>query len=240
MDGTSPAARGSIATAVRSARASPLKHDSEIWWSLVPYNVSTCSVTPAFIAKAWNHSCTSSVSNAPTLSRRELGLEHQERPPRNVDRDAGQRLVHRHVHARIAGDALHVAERLLHRLAERDADVLGGVVVVDVQVALGLHGDVDARVAREQVEHVIEEADAGRDLATRRCRRGSTATSTSVSLVFRFTAPLRMDGLVRRTIPKRCFDHRGWAPVFGRSSQKDCARASIRVPGCATTASVRR
>ena len=116
------------------------------------------------MAKAWNHSCTSSVSNAPTLSRRELGLEHQERPPRNVDRDAGQRLVHRHVHARVARDALHVAERLLHRLAERDADVLGGVVVVDVQVALGLHGDVDARVARQQVEHVIEEADAGRDL----------------------------------------------------------------------------
>src|SRR5947209_13267953 len=74
VDGTSPAARGSIATAVRSARASPLKHDSEIWWSLVPYNVSTCSVTPAFIANAWNHSCTSSVSNAPTLSRENSAL----------------------------------------------------------------------------------------------------------------------------------------------------------------------
>src|SRR3954470_19635319 len=75
VDGTSPAARGSIATAVRSARASPLKHDSEIWWSLVPYNVSTCSVTPAFIANAWNHSCTSSVSNAPTLSRENSALK---------------------------------------------------------------------------------------------------------------------------------------------------------------------
>src|SRR5205085_3939768 len=58
---------------------------------------------------------------------------------------------------------LHVAERLLHRLPERDADVLGGVVMVDMQVALGVHRDVDARVARQQVEHVIEEADAGRN-----------------------------------------------------------------------------
>ena len=40
-----------------------------MWWSLVPYSVSTCSVMPAFMAKAWNHSCTSSVSKVPTLSR---------------------------------------------------------------------------------------------------------------------------------------------------------------------------
>ena len=49
-----------MATATRSARARPLKHDSEIWWSLVPYNVSTCSVTPAFIA------------NDPTTTLRDL------------------------------------------------------------------------------------------------------------------------------------------------------------------------
>ncbi len=80
-------------------------------------------------------------------------------------RDARQRLVHRHMHVGVAGDALHVAERLLHRLAERDADVLGGVVVVDMQVALGLDRDVDARVPRQQIEHVVEEADAGRNVA---------------------------------------------------------------------------
>jgi hypothetical protein len=67
------------------------------------------------------------------------------------------------MHIGIARDALHVAERLANRLAERDADILGGVVVIDVQIALGLDRDVDARVPRQQVEHVIEEADAGRD-----------------------------------------------------------------------------
>src|SRR6478672_3249393 len=93
----------------------------------------------------------------------ELGLEHQERPAGNIERDAGQRLVHGHVNVGITGDALHVAQRLLHRLAERDADVLGGVVVIDVEIALGLDGQIDTRMARQQVEHVVEEADSGRN-----------------------------------------------------------------------------
>ena len=61
-----------------------------------------------------------------------------------------------------------LAERLIERLAEGDADVLGGVVLVDVQVALGAHGQVEARVARQAVEHVVEEADAGGDVAVTR------------------------------------------------------------------------
>ena len=103
------------------------------------------------------------MSKSPILSRVNADLEDEERPARNVDRDAGQRLVHRQMHVGVAGDALHVAERLLDRLAERDADILGGVVVVDVQVALGLDRHVDQGMARQLVEHVVEKADAGRD-----------------------------------------------------------------------------
>ena len=99
------------------------------------------------------------------LVAREVDLEHQHRPARNVERDARQRLVHRHVDAGIAVDAGHVAERLLHGLAERDADVLGGVVMVDVQVADRLHRDVDAGMAGQQIEHMVEEADTGRSAA---------------------------------------------------------------------------
>ena len=68
------------------------------------------------------------------------------------------------MHAGIAGDAGHVAERLPHRLAERDADILGGVVIVDMEVALRLHGEIDARMAGQQVQHMIEEADPGGDI----------------------------------------------------------------------------
>src|ERR1700710_308276 len=36
--------------------------------------------------------------------------------------------------------------------------------MVDMEVAIRLHRDVDARMAGEQVKHMVEEADAGRDL----------------------------------------------------------------------------
>ena len=50
------------------------------------------------------------------------------------------------------------------RLAERDADVLDGVVVVDMPIALGADGHVDEGMARELIEHVVEKADAGRNV----------------------------------------------------------------------------
>jgi hypothetical protein len=37
------------------------------------------------------------------------------------------------------------------------------VVMIDVQITLGFDRDVDARMTRKQVEHMIEEADAGRN-----------------------------------------------------------------------------
>ena len=46
------------------------------------------------------------------------------------------------------------------RLPERDADVLRRVMQVDVGVALGAHRQVDQRMARELLQHVVEEADA--------------------------------------------------------------------------------
>ena len=61
----------------------------------------------------------------------------------------------------VAADARLVAERLGDRLAERDADVLDRVVRVDVQVALGLDLEVEHAVARDLVEHVVEERHAG-------------------------------------------------------------------------------
>ena len=116
------------------------------------------------MAKAWNNSRTSSVSNAPIFSAGKLRPEDEERPAGDVEGDARQRLVHRQMDVGIAADALLVAERLHERLAERDAGVLDRVVVVDMQVALHLDREVDQRMAGEEVEHMVEEADAGRDL----------------------------------------------------------------------------
>src|SRR3546814_9993492 len=78
-----------------------------------------------------------------------------------VERHAGQGLVHGNERLSVAPDALALAERLGHRLAEHDAAVLGGVVVVDVQIAFRLQRDVDQAVARELFEHMVEESDTG-------------------------------------------------------------------------------
>ena len=63
----------------------------------------------------------------------------EERPAGDVDRRLRQRLVHRHQRVAEAADAALVAERLGDRAAEHDADILGGVVEVDMQVALRAH-----------------------------------------------------------------------------------------------------
>jgi hypothetical protein len=65
----------------------------------------------------------------------------------------------------VAAQALLVAERLGEGLAQGDADVLDGVVVVDVRVALAVNVEVDQAVADDLVEHVIEEGHAGIELA---------------------------------------------------------------------------
>src|SRR5262249_33359540 len=63
----------------------------------------------------------------------------------------------------VTSNALLVAERLFDGLPQRDADVFSGVVVVDVEIAPCRNTHVDARVARQKIQHVVEKTDAGRD-----------------------------------------------------------------------------
>src|SRR6056297_1133454 len=61
----------------------------------------------------------------------------------------------------VSADAGLVAERGGQRLTESDAAILHGVVVVDMQIARRRHAHVDEAVARELVEHVVEEPHTG-------------------------------------------------------------------------------
>src|SRR5215469_7420842 len=99
----------------------------------------------------------------PDFGPHEFNVEYQEWPTGNIESDARERFVHRHVHIGIAGDALHLGKRLLDRLAERDANIFGRVVVIDVQIALGSNADVNSRMPGQQIEHVVEKADASFD-----------------------------------------------------------------------------
>ena len=65
----------------------------------------------------------------------------------------------------VAHDAAQVAQSLAQGLSERDADILDGVMLVDMQIAFGCDLDIHQRMARQLVEHVVEKADAGRNLA---------------------------------------------------------------------------
>lgn len=52
-----------------SARAVALKADSALWWSLLPCSTSTCSVTPASVAKLWKTWGIISQLSSPIFSR---------------------------------------------------------------------------------------------------------------------------------------------------------------------------
>ena len=78
------------------------------------------------------------------LVAHEFGPEDQEWSTGNVDRNPRQGPVHWHVHVGISRDAFHITERLLDSLAERDPDIFGSMVMIDVQVAFGFDRDVDA------------------------------------------------------------------------------------------------
>ena len=98
------------------------------------------------------------------LGRGELGLEDEIRPPAQIDRAGGQRLVHGQREVAVAADAGPIAQGLAHGRPQADADVLDRVMLIDVQVALGLDHQIDGRMPGQEREHVVEEADARGDL----------------------------------------------------------------------------
>ena len=99
---------------------------------------------------------------------REGRVEDKKRTARDVDGDKSQCLVHRQADIAVTANPLLIAERLHEGLAERDAHILDGVMVIDMRVALGLHDEIEKAVAGEKVQHVIEKADAGLDFGAAR------------------------------------------------------------------------
>ena len=90
----------------------------------------------------------------------DLHLPHQPGTAGNVERDAGQRLIHRRVRLTVARDAALVGQRLGDRFTHGNAGILGGVMLVDMQIADRLHLKVDEGMPRELLQHMVEEADA--------------------------------------------------------------------------------
>ena len=131
------------------------------------------------------------------------------RPAAEIDGRDGQRLVHRHHEVAGAVDAaLRSPSACEHRLAERDAEVLDGVVLIDVEIAGRLQRQVEAAVPREQLQHVIEEADAGARRRSGRWpssveRRARSGVSVVSAIDYRRGAQDLLRSTVERT-RRRC------------------------------------
>src|SRR5690606_14994048 len=83
-----------------------------------------------------------------------------------VDRRARQRIVHRQQRARVPPDPGLVGEGLAKRLADGDPRVLSRMMHVDMEVTLRPDIQVDQRMARQLLEHVVEKADPGLHLVS--------------------------------------------------------------------------
>mmetsp|Transcript_24127 Transcript_24127/g.44831 ORF Transcript_24127/g.44831 Transcript_24127/m.44831 type:complete len:240 (+) Transcript_24127:3184-3903(+) len=97
---------------------------------------------------------------AADLLRRQVHIPHQKRPPRQVERRAHQRVIHRQEARPVARNPTLVAHCLGQCLTNGDAHILDGVVIVDMQITRTPHGHIDQRMARQLVQHMIKESDA--------------------------------------------------------------------------------
>ena len=161
VEGTS-FTRGSASTAMRSARAERLERGLRLVVRVRALQVVHVQRDLRVIDEALEELVHQVDVELADAGARELDVELEAGPPGQVHHRARQRLVERHVGVPVAAHALLVADRLGERLAQRDADVLDGVVRVDVQVALRGDLDVERAVARDLLEHVIEKRHAGR------------------------------------------------------------------------------
>ena len=172
VEGTTPSVPGTTATAVRSARAKALNAASIMWWALSPACRSRWSGQPRRAGDGTEELGRHVVLEAGDVAAAEPleAAAHRQRTAGHVKRAERPRLVHRHDRVPVAGDPGAVAERLVERLAEHDPGVLDRVVGAGLDVTGRAHVEIEAAVTSQQVEHVVEEADAGGCACRRRCR----------------------------------------------------------------------
>jgi hypothetical protein len=94
----------------------------------------------------------------------EWRLKNKEISAAQIEGRGNERFFHRQREMPITANSPLVAQGLLDRLAEADADIFHRVMLIDMQIAIGLNGQIDQGMPGEQLEHVIEKAYAGGDV----------------------------------------------------------------------------
>ena len=100
------------------------------------------------------------------VSHSQRSIQHQVGPAAQVNRGDGQRFIHRHHEVPGAIDTLFGTQRLAQKLAQDEAHVFHGVVLIDIQITTRLQIQVEAAVPGEKLQHMVEEANAGRDFVS--------------------------------------------------------------------------
>jgi|SRR5580704_18119342 hypothetical protein len=95
-----------------------------------------------------------------------------------INRGGGKRFVHRHQKISGTQDAALVANRLANSFTEGDAGVFNGVMLIDVKVAFRFDVQIERPMARDEIEHVIEESDSGGNF------RGSAPVEVQAKVYF--------------------------------------------------------
>ena len=85
--------------------------------------------------------------------------------PEICQRAETERLVHRHERLSETRDTRLITDALRQCLTERDAAVLDRVMTVHLEVALAGERETEAGMHGKAVQHMVEKADAGVDLA---------------------------------------------------------------------------
>ena len=90
----------------------------------------------------------------------EFDVPHKPAAPAEVESHGAQAVVHRQ-HEAVALDSELVAEGCAQCVTEGYCRVLNGVVLINPQIAFGSYFEVDARVAADLVEYMVEKSQTG-------------------------------------------------------------------------------
>ena len=94
----------------------------------------------------------------------ELGIPNQPWTATEIQCHLTETIIHRQTVA-VSFDATLVAQRLQQAFAQGNTRIFNGVMLIHIEVALGVDGEVHHAVLAYLLQHVVEETKTGRDVA---------------------------------------------------------------------------
>lgn len=94
----------------------------------------------------------------------EIEMDLGPRPTREVDNSACKGFVEGGVCVSKTTEAALFSEGLFESLAEQYRAIFGGMVIIDVEIALAAEVEIEASVFGERVKHVVKEAESRLDI----------------------------------------------------------------------------